>query len=199
MADKETIAHLKSMISSYTLSSPQSISLKNEFSLSSQDKTDCESEPYDFDELYKKGHAKIERLLVVRDRSSHEIRKRLKRDNYPDEVIESLLERCIASGLLDDMRFAETLIQSRLRAGRGVVGITRDLRSYGINEQLIPGYPDRFLDDAPDQLQTAKSLLESHPPTAKNKRQAAYAKLIRKGFSSDIAQRASREWCELHQ
>ncbi len=75
MADKETIAHLKSMISSYTLSSPQSISLKNESSLSSQDKTDCESEPYDFDELYKKGHAKIERLLVV-SRNSKEAEKR---------------------------------------------------------------------------------------------------------------------------
>lgn len=199
MADKETIAQLKNMISSFTPTTPQSLSPEKKSPTLSLEDNNEEIEPYDFDELYKKGHAKIERLLVVRDRSSHEIRKRLTQDEYPDEVIEALLERCIATGLLDDMRFAETLIRSRLRTGKGIVGITYDLRSYGINEQLVPGYPERFLEDAPDQFETARSLLESHPPTAKNKRQAAYAKLMRKGFSSDIAQRASRAWYEAYQ
>lgn len=198
MANKETIDQLKDMISSFTPATPQSLSLEHKSFTSSIAESNDHVESYNFDELYKKGHAKIERLLVVRDRSSHEIRKRLKQDDFPDKVINALLERCLASGLLDDMRFAETLIRSRLRSGKGIVGITYDLRSYGINEQHIPGYPERFLDDAPDQFMTAKALLESHPPTAKNKRQAAYVKLIRKGFSSDIAQRASREWYEAY-
>ncbi len=210
MTNKETLAYLREMISNSnavsnmkTHTAPEErgcisesfLVEKNDHSFA--DETAPENKNYA--ELYKKAHAKVERLLVVRDRSTHEIRKRLAQENYPEDIIEALVTRCIECGLLDDIRFAETLIRSRLRVGKGIIGITHDLRSYGIDERAIPGYPDRFLADAPDQFETAKQLLESHPPTAKNKRQAAYAKLVRKGFSSDIAQRASRVWCEAYE
>lgn len=197
MTNKDTIAYLKTLIADCDHES-KSLTLDPEYCGEKLPTTELSTteQMQDFDSLYQKAHAKVERLLVIRDRSTQEIRKRLLREQYPEQVVDALIERCLECGLLDDMRFAETLIRSKLRVGKGIVGITYDLRSYGIDEKQISGYPERFLADAPDQFEMAKTFLESHPPTAKNKRQAAYAKLIRKGFSSDIAQRVSRLWYE---
>lgn len=58
----------------------------------------------------------------------------------------------------------------------------------------IPGFPDAFLEEQGSQLDNAIRLLERKPPRAKNKKQAAYAKLIRNGFSSSVASSAVKSW-----
>lgn len=165
-------------------------------SLSGKDigsRTSCKAP--EADEEYKKAHAKIERLLMTRDRSVHEIEQRLKKDGFSPRVITAVVARCVDSGLLDDARFADTLIYSRLNAGKGVAGIARDLRNkYGIDPSTIEGFPDAYLQDAPSQYDAALALLQRKPPRAKNQLQAAYAKLIRNGYDSAIAYDVAHEW-----
>lgn len=137
---------------------------------------------------------KIERLLAVRDRSVTETRSRLQRDHYTERAIAESLERALRCGYLDDVRFAEGFIRMRLRASKGINGIVRDLKGHQIDAYAIPGFPDVFLEEQGSQLDNAIRLLERKPPRAKNKKQAAYAKLIRNGFSSSVASSAVKTW-----
>lgn len=137
---------------------------------------------------------KIERLLAVRDRSVTETRSRLQRDHYTERAIAESLERALRCGYLDDARFAEGFIRMRLRALKGINGIVRDLKGHQIDAYAIPGFPDVFLEEQGSQLDNAIRLLERKPPRAKNKKQAAYAKLIRNGFSSSVASSAVKTW-----
>ena len=137
---------------------------------------------------------KIERLLAVRDRSVTETRSRLQRDHYTERAIAESLERALRCGYLDDARFAEGFIRMRLRASKGINGIVRDLKGHQIDADAIPGFPDAFLEEQGSQLDNAIRLLERKPPRAKNKKQAAYAKLIRNGFSSSVASSAVKTW-----
>ena len=89
---------------------------------------------------------------------------------------------------------AEGFIRMRLRASKGINGIVRDLKGHQIDAYAIPGFPDAFLEEQGSQLDNAIRLLERKPPRAKNKKQAAYAKLIRNGFSSSVASSAVKSW-----
>lgn len=137
---------------------------------------------------------KIERLLSVRDRSVTETISRLQRDRFTEQAINDAVERALRCGYLDDERFADGFIRSRLRAQKGINGIVRDLKNHHIDAYSIPDFPDRFLEEQGSQLENALHLLERKPPRAKNQKQAAYAKLIRNGFSSTIASSAVKTW-----
>lgn len=137
---------------------------------------------------------KIERLLSVRDRSVSEVTSRLQRDRYTEHAISESIERALRCGYLDDARFADIFIRSKLRASKGINGIVRDLKQHNIDAYSIPDFPDAYIAEQGSQLENAVHLLKSKPPRAKNKQQAAYAKLIRNGFSSSIASAAVRTW-----
>lgn len=137
---------------------------------------------------------KIERLLSVRDRSVSETLQRLLRDHFTQRATDEAIERALRCGYLDDARFADGFIRSRLRANKGTQGIVRELKNHGIDAFSIVGFPDTYVEEAGSQLESALCLLERKPPRAKNKQQAAYAKLIRNGFSSAIASSAVKHW-----
>lgn len=140
--------------------------------------------------------AKIECWVTVRERSVKEVRNRLLDGGYSEEATQDALDRALRCGYLDDTRFADVLIRCRLQAGKGMVGIRRELASADIDCDSLEGFPDYYLDMIGDQVQAAYELLLKKPPRAKNKLQAAYAKLLRCGYSSDDASTAARRWME---
>lgn len=144
-----------------------------------------------------KAFKKIERLVSVRDRAVSEVTERLIREGYTSAEIERAVQRALSCGYLDDVRFADTLIRSRLNNGKGMVGIERELKLLGINIESVPGWPDEYLNGSPDQVQSALQLLIRKPPHAKNKRNAAFAKLIRSGYSTSIASQAVKKWMNM--
>ena len=151
--------------------------------MSSSNEPKCENEAF----------KKIERLVKVRDRSVAEVTMRLEKDSYSSECIHSAVQRALRCGYLDDVRFADVLIRSRLRARKGLAGIVSELKRHGINPEVqLPNFPDAYLSLFPSQKDSA--LLCKKPPKSKNKLQAAYAKLVRSGYSSSLASEAAREW-----
>ena len=148
----------------------------------------------DYNDNPNEAFHKIERLLSVRDRSVSEVRSRLQRGRYTEGAINESIERALRCGYLDDARFADIFIRSKLRASKGINGIVRDLKQHNIDAYNIPDFPDAYIEEQGSQLENAIHLLKRKPPRAKNKQQAAYAKLIRNGFSSSIASTAVRTW-----
>ena len=139
----------------------------------------------------KSAYAKILRLSSVRERSSSSLRTRLASEGYDECEIEEALARAQRCGVVDDARFAESLCRSRIAAGRGLSGIRIELEKHGIDPNAVPC---AWGGDESEEVERACALLRKKPPTAKNKRDAAYRKLVQRGFGSPVAAAAARTW-----
>ena len=148
------------------------------------------------EELLKKAKKKIERLCAVRERCSSEVSERLDREDFPEDVVEEAVAWAVRCGFIDDARFADVFVRSRLAAGKGIAGISRELSSFGIDPQAVESLTDHEKLGRGNEIDRALVLLRRKPPRAKNARDAAYRRLIQKGFSSDVASSAAREWFE---
>lgn len=143
------------------------------------------------EEVFKK----IIRLVKVRERATEELRTRFLKDGFDESAIESALQRAQNCNLLNDERFAEILIRSRLSSGKGEAGIRRELSHLNIE---IPSWmKEEFFEneERKDEFTRAMELLNRKPPHSKNLREGAYRKLVQKGYSSGVASEVAREWC----
>jgi regulatory protein len=142
-------------------------------------------------------------FLSVRPRSVTEVRRRLAQLGYPVALSDTVVERLVDLGYLDDRAFANAWIESRDRARpRGALALRRELALKGLARELI----DEVLEErgtaagaAPTEpeLAAAARLLarreaalrrEAEP---RRRRQRAYALLARHGFTPDICRQAT--------
>ena len=143
--------------------------------------------------------AKIQRLLCIREHASALLHKRLIASGYDDRIASEAVQRAINCGLVSDERYADVLVRSRLSQGKGLRGIAFELEQAGIDPQTVPAYQETlFRDSGPDELARALSLLAAKPPKAKRIREAAYRKLVQKGYESSVAASAARIFAEQH-
>lgn len=78
------------------------------------------------------------RLLTVRARTRSELAGQLSKRGYPDDVGERVLDRLTDVGLIDDRDFAEQWVRSRrMNAGKGKRALASELRTKGIDDELI--------------------------------------------------------------
>ena len=140
--------------------------------------------------------SKIIDLLNASDKSEASIRERLVRKGFDDQEIDSAVNRAKDLGFIDDMRYADVLIRSRIAQGKGSSGIERELKSNNIDPWTVPGWPDNYEIDDAIELERALSLLRRKPPHSKNPRESAFRKLVNKGYPTSVASSAARLWFE---
>ncbi|WP_080797355.1 regulatory protein RecX [Arabiibacter massiliensis] len=138
---------------------------------------------------------KIERLASAREQASAALRRRLARDGFSPEAVEESLARALSCGLVDDMRYADVLVRSRLAQGRGRQGIAAELADLGIDPDGVEALAESD-EGAEREVERALDLLERRPPRAKNARDAAYRRLVQKGYGASAASTAARLWSE---
>ena len=139
--------------------------------------------------------AKIVRLASTSEQATRPLKERLLREGYPESAADAAIGRAVSCGLVDDSRYAEVLVRSRLSQGRGRPGIRAELERLGLDAQSCEPV---FEECEQSELERALDLLDARPPRAKNKRDACYRRLVSKGYSSDVASSASRRWCEFN-
>ncbi len=139
--------------------------------------------------------ARIIRLSSVRDRCQSELHERLLKEDYRSADIEEALSRAVRCGLVDDLRFADMLVRSRISSGKGAASISRELERRGIDPFLLEGWPEAYGCDRDAQIDRAVSFLSRKPPHGNNLRSAAYRKLAAKGYSQEVSTVAARTWC----
>lgn len=137
---------------------------------------------------------RIVSLVNASEKSERIVRERLSRLEFQQSAIDSAVHKAKEYGLIDDTRYGEILVRSRVSQGKGSVGIERELADNGIDPLSIPGYPEEYALTPDSEFDRALSLLERKPPRAKNAREAAYRKLVQKGYPSSIASSAARAW-----
>lgn len=141
------------------------------------------------------------RFLEPRQRSIGEVRRRLTRVGYRDDLVEGAIARLVELGMLDDQAFARTWIESRDRARpRGQRALRRELAVKGVDRAVVDETMGEREAESPDAdteaarrllARNARALARVGDPAAR--RQRAYALLARNGFDSEVAATVSRE------
>lgn len=142
----------------------------------------------------EKAFRKIERLACAREQASAALRRRLVREGFSEEDAAAAVARAVACGLVDDRRYADVLVRSRLAQGKGRRGIAAELAELGIDAEGVAALAEGGQGDGDDagELARALAVLDRRPPRAKNLRDAAYRRLVQKGYGSSVASSAAR-------
>lgn len=142
----------------------------------------------------KQAYDRVVFLCSYRDYSREKMRKRLAREHIDSAAAEEALDRAVACGLIDDMRYGEALCAGRMHAGRGSQGIEAELWENHIDPASIEGWPEEYRVRYGSELSRALHQIAIHPPRSKRPRDSAYRRLVGKGFSPAIASEAAGIW-----
>lgn len=138
-------------------------------------------------------------LLSHRSRTAAELRRRLRRKAFADDVIEECVAHLTERGFVDDEAFAAAFVRDRLRSRpRGVRRLVDELRERGVAPDLAEGIVERTLaDEGASELDLAREVAakwarrtlgsgERRRSDPWEQRRRLYGYLSRRGFGSDV-------------
>lgn len=139
-------------------------------------------------------------FLSYRVRSEKEIRQNLQKHEFPEEVIETTLEKLRASNLANDPEFARVWVENRnIFRPRSRRAVTMELRQKGLDDETVQAAVSNMDEDA---LAYESALKRANRLTGQEwgefrKKLSEY--LARRGFPySVIAPVVTRIWNEAH-
>lgn len=138
--------------------------------------------------------ARIYRSLAASEQSSQKLRRKMESEGYPPDSIEYALNRATAIGALDDERYCNMLVRSTLNQGKGMQRCLKEIEALGVDPMQLESYIEYLDNDDCSEIVRAMDFLERHPIKAKDVRGSAFRKLVSKGFSFEIASKASEEY-----
>lgn len=149
-----------------------------------------------FLEEKKKSLSKAYKLLEYRDRSINEMRDRLKRNGYDDQVVDVTITELKDLGYLNDRKFARMWTSERTRNGFGQRKIESELKEKGISKEVIEETL-KVLGDEVEEEEKVRKLVEKRLPLYRGDNPPkAYRKLsqylIRKGFTPSTVNEVTR-------
>ena len=128
--------------------------------------------------------------LARSPKTAHQLRQILEKREIDAEIAESVIQRFIEVGLIDDKLFAETIVNSRRKfKGSSKSVIKRELVEKGVGQELIEDVVSEITPE--DELATATDLAVRRIPRlaalerdVRQRRLHGY--LARKGYSSNV-------------
>jgi regulatory protein len=128
-------------------------------------------------------------LLTRRDHGVAELKKKLVDRGFPEIDSDEAIERLLRQDLLNDVRFAEKLVDSSIRNGRGVGSkLFSDLRRKGIPPDIARKAIEEAASRTPEletlTLVLSKRFAAFDPSSASQKeKQRVFGYLQRRGFT----------------
>ncbi len=139
-----------------------------------------------------RAYARALHYLSYRLRSESEVRERLKRDEWPESVIERVVERLRASGLTNDAGFAQAYVADRSRSRpRGARALQYELKNKGLDRETIAA----AMPDAQSEIELAMTAAQSRMRQVQNldereRREKLLGFLQRRGFNFSTSRAA---------
>ncbi len=136
-------------------------------------------------------------FLGYRARSEKEVRDRLRRYGYGEEMVESVVGRLKKLGYVDDEDFARFLVREKVRRRYGSRMVLAELRRSGVAPELAR--------DVVDEEFAGKSEVEEARSVAARRynrggsgaeTRRVYAFLMRRGYSPEVCAEVTREYRE---
>ena len=130
------------------------------------------------------------RLLVYREHSRAELRRKLQ-TRFPDSPeIERVLDGLEQCNYLSDERFVEEYLKSRVRKGYGPLRIKAELQERGIAKDMIGRYLSGYDDQWYQLMQSAASGKLSSTSGCEQKNQQKMARFLEyRGFPASMIRR----------
>jgi len=124
-------------------------------------------------------------FIAYKPRTTFDVRKKLMDGGYPDQIVETILEKLLEKGYLNDQQFAENWIENKsLNKPRGKKLIRLELKQKNIDQEII--------DEAVNQMEQEEELAfraaERYHKRLLNLEEDVFKRrltgfLIRRGFS----------------
>jgi regulatory protein len=133
-------------------------------------------------------HRAALRALARRAHARFDLRRRLLQKQHPPAAVNGALDRLVASGLLDDARFAADYAAAKAYRGRGPARLIRDLLALGVDQRVAEQAVHRSLAaEGVDPTRAVRALAEKRarqlaglPAPVRKRRLVAF--LARRGF-----------------
>lgn len=135
------------------------------------------------------------RMLAHRDRSGSELESGLLKEGYSKATVTLVLDRLIELELVDDARFTESYVRSRLASGYGARRILHELRGKGVEEQ-IAATAVAAASGEHDELSRARAALRGKTAVDRKERERLIRRLVSRGFSYAVALQAASDGCD---
>jgi regulatory protein len=131
------------------------------------------------------------RILAGADQSELGLRRRLAARGFTDEAVQEAIERLTKFGYLEDKRLSASVTERKLRQGFGRRRVAADLRSRGVDadviEQTLSGIDLQAEHES--CREAAQRWVRTHPAgDARRQRSQLGAALQRRGFAFDVIQ-----------
>ena len=138
----------------------------------------------DDQDLERKAKLRAMRLLERMDRTEAQLRRKLREDAYPEDVIDAAIQYVASFGYIGDAGYARRFVQSRqqskskreIREALMQRGVSKDL----IDQALEEGYEDADVSAAICRLLRKRHFDAETATDVEKKKMMGY--LIRKGF-----------------
>jgi regulatory protein len=152
------------------------------------------------DEQYVKAKQRALSYLAHKARTEEEVRRKLRREDVSDPVVEDVVARLYELNYLDDEAYAHDYARNRFSSkGYGPVRIRRELTERGIDRPLAEDAVAAVFDDE-SPLEAARAHAEKRWPRLadeddpRRRKQKLYRYLKRRGFTNDTIYRVIDEF-----
>ncbi|MBE5927200.1 MAG: regulatory protein RecX [Lachnospiraceae bacterium] len=140
--------------------------------------------------LYKRARERSFCILTIRDYTEYEMRNKLKRGYYPEEIICKVIDKLKEYGYIDDERFVNNYIDRYINDESKRL-IRMKLSSKGISEELIKGkLSNNNIDSAQIILDKHSKILNEMIDCDDKTKSKLMSRLLRRGFSFEDITRA---------
>jgi regulatory protein len=146
-------------------------------------------------------------MLAARGRASGELKRLLVKKGEEPRIVDAVIERLFAAGLLDDDAFARQFTRSRSTTGTSRRRIAQELGRKGVDREVASvAVAETFAEEQVDEAMAIDRAAEKKLRTLTNvddhtRRRRLYSYLARRGFDPDaingIMGRLGRDSAEL--
>ncbi len=132
------------------------------------------------------------KFLSYRMRSEKEVRDKLKKKEFANDLIDEVIKDLKRINLIDDSNFASTFVRDKIsNKPQGKILLKQELWKKGIKDETIEKVLQEYFEDEEEELNLAKNLLEKRKKRYENldknmAKRRMMSFLLRRGFSYEI-------------
>lgn len=132
----------------------------------------------------------VNTLFNTRDYAKAEVEYKLLSAGYDKDLVQGIIQKAQDGNLINDERFSEVFIRSKIMDGWGPRKIQQALAKRGIALDEVKGWPEEFIEQD-QEVERAYALIKHRSALRKNPFEKSVRFLASKGFNYDVCKQAA--------
>lgn len=150
--------------------------------------------------IYTKAKDKAYKFLGYKARSEKEVRDKLTKENYPQEIIDRIIELFKHYNYINDENYTKAYINNRIKfKPRAKRMLKYELAQKGIDSDTIENIIDSSnIDETDIAINLLQKKLKNKKDIEQKEKQRIYNYMLRRGFDYETINKAFKEVLNLH-